>query len=245
MSNMTEHDGITPESVLASVKEMFAETRAEMKESSSRFDRELVKSAAEFDRRSAEFDRKLAESKADFDRKLAESRENFEQEMKQSRENSEQEKREFNRRMKNLDEMIGGVSNSNGMAAEELFFNTFDNGDKKIFGEQFDLCYRNLSFHDKSKKKRNEFDIVLVNGKVMAIVEIKYKARKEDIQKMIGKVPDFKTYFPHYNGHRVFLGLAAMAFDKGVEKNCTDNGIAIVKQVGDAVVINDKHLKVF
>jgi len=162
----------------------------------------------------------------------------FDREMSKSR-------AEFNSRMKNLDEMIGGVSNSNGMAAEELFFNTLDNSDKKIFGEQFDLCYRNLSFHDKRKKKRNEFDIVLVNGTAMLIVEVKYKARTEDIQKMIDKVPDIKTYFPHYNGHRVFLGLAAMSFDKGVEKDCKNNGIAIVKQVGDTVVISDENLKTF
>ena len=194
----------------------------------------------------------IEESRADSER----HRKAFEQEMAASRgERKESEARfereiatsraEFDSRMKNLDEMIGGVSNSNGMAAEELFYNTLDNGDKKIFGEQFTMCYRNLFFHDKSRKKKNEFDIVLVNGKSMAIVEVKYKARKEDIQKIIEKIPDFKLCFPQYKDHRVYLGLAAMSFDRGAEKQCTDHGIAVVKQVDDAVLINDKHLKIY
>jgi hypothetical protein len=187
----------------------------------------------------------IKEMNLSFDNRMKESDEKFKREMAESRAEWEQRMKDADHRMKSLDEMIGGVGNSNGMAAEELFYNTLDAGDKRIFGEQFDLCYRNLSFHDKRKKKKNEFDIVLVNGKTLAIVEVKYKVRKKDIPKMISKVPDFKTYFPTYKDHKVYLGLAAMAFDKGVKKVCTDNGIAIVKQVGDDVLINDKYLKVF
>ena len=211
-----EDKQLTPESILSLIREM----------------------ALSFDRQIKESDSKRAESEARFDREIEKSRAEFKQEMSESR-------AEFDRRMKNLDEMIGGVGNSNGMAAEELFFNTLDNGDKQIFGEQFDLCYRNLNFNDKRKKKKNEFDIVLINGKSMALVEVKYKARKDDIQKIIDKVPDFKTYFPRYSGHQVYLGLAAMSFDKGVEQDCSSKGIAILKQVGDEVLMDAENLKVF
>jgi hypothetical protein len=211
-----ENTAITPESVLSLIQEM-----------ALTFNRELEKSRAE-----------RAESEAKFNRDLEKSRAEFKQEMAESR-------AEFKQRMKNLDDMIGGVGNSNGMAAEELFYNTLDNGDKKIFGEQFDLCHRNLNFHDKKGKKRNEFDIVLVNGKSMALIEVKYKARKEDIQKIIDKVPDFKTYFPLYKDHRLLLGLAALSFDKGVVKDCKNKGIAILKQIDETVLIEDENLMEF
>jgi len=180
----------------------------------------------------------IREMALSFDKEMKESRAAFEKEMAESR-------ADFKQRMNALNEMIGGVGNSNGMAAEELFYNTLYNGDKNIFGEQFDVCYRNLNFNDKKKKKRNEFDIILVNCKSMALVEVKYKARREDVQQIIDKVPDFKTYFPYYNCHQVYLGLAAMSFDKGVETVCANNGIAILRQVGDEVLVEYENLKVF
>jgi len=169
----------------------------------------------------------------------------FDKRMIESDEKFEKSRAEFDRRMKNLDEMIGGVSNSNGMFVEEFFFNALDMGDKHLFGEQFDECYSLLKRHNKGKQKKSEHDIVLVNGKSVAIVEVKYRARKEDIQKIVDRLPNFRMLFPEYKGHRIFLGLAAMSFDKGVEDESIKEGIAIVKQVGDTVVINDEHLKAF
>jgi hypothetical protein len=36
-----------------------------------------------------------------------------------------------------------------------------------------------------------------------------------------------------------------MGFYPELEQECIKEGIAVIKQVGDTVVINDKHLKVF
>jgi hypothetical protein len=36
-----------------------------------------------------------------------------------------------------------------------------------------------------------------------------------------------------------------MSFYLELEQECTKQGIAIIKQVGDTVVINDAHLKTF
>ena len=187
------------------------------------------------------FDKQLKESQAE--RLASEAR--FDREIEKSRAEMAESRAEFDRRMKNLDDMIGGVSNSNGMFAEEFFFNALDMGDRQFFGEHFDDCYSLVKRYNKSNQKRSEHDILLVNGKSLAIVEVKYKARKEDVQKIINKIPDFRLLFPEYKGHRIFLGLAAMSFDKGVEEESDKAGIAIVKQVGDTVVINDEHLKTF
>jgi hypothetical protein len=36
-----------------------------------------------------------------------------------------------------------------------------------------------------------------------------------------------------------------MSFYSELEEECIKNGIAVIKQVGDTVVINDENLKVF
>ena len=151
---------------------------------------------------------------------------------------------ETDRIVTNLAEMIGGMGNSNGDFAEEYFFNSIDK-DKNIFEEHFDECISSSKRYSKDSRKKIERDILLINGKSIAIVEVKYKARREDIDKLINKLPDFWTLYPQYRSHRIYFGLAAMSFEKGVEDETVKKGIAVIKQVGDTVVINDKHLKVF
>ena len=176
----------------------------------------FAESRAEFDKRSAEFDRKLEKSSEEFDR-----------------------------RIKKLDELMGGVSSNQGLFSEEYFINSLENSDKNLFGEQFDKLLTNIGYHNKRTHKKGEFDIVFVNGTSVAIVEIKFKARKIDIQKLIDKVPDFREEFPNYKSHRIYLGLAAMTFEKGVDDHCITEGVAVFKQVGNTIVISDEHLKTF
>ena len=181
--------------------------------------RQMEKSRAEYDRRNAEADKRNAEA----DRRSAET----------------------DRQIKELKEMIGGMANSNGMFAEEFFFNAIDSSDKKLFGEQFHECISSSKRYNKDKQKKSEQDVLLINDNAVAIVEIKYKARKEDIQKLINRLPIFKALYPEYQSHRIYLGLAAMSFEDNVEADTIKNGIAIIKQVGDTVIISDENLKVF
>ena len=147
--------------------------------------------------------------------------------------------------IKAMNEMYGGMGNSNGMFAEEFFINSIKSGDKKLFGEQFDECECYSRRNLKNKQTKGEQDLFLYNGNAVAIIEIKYKARREDIQKLINKPPIFKILYPQYQSHRIYLGLAAMSFEEHVEDDTIKEGIAIIKQVGDDIIINDKNLKVF
>jgi len=211
--------------------EMFAESERLRKESDERNERLRKESDERNDRLRKELDER-------YDRRTAESRAAFEKEMSESR-------TEFKERIKVLNEMIGGMANSNGMVAEEFFVNVIENGDKFLFGVQFDECHRYARRYDKSLQKKGEVDTVLTNCDSIAIIEIKYKARREDIKKAIDKLPDFRLLFPQYKSHRIYLGLAALAFDKGVEAESEREGVALLKQVGDALVVNDKHMKAF
>ena len=91
----------------------------------------------------------------------------------------------------------------------------------------------------------DEYDILLINGKSVGIVETKYKAHENDLPHVLKKAQTFRLNFPKYSNHQVYLGLATMAFYPQLEKACVDSGIAIIKQVGDSVVIHDEHLRIF
>jgi len=149
------------------------------------------------------------------------------------------DKADFDERMKKLEKQIGGIGNNNGLIAEEYFFNSFENGQKNFFGEKFDDIRKNV----KGLKIDDEYDILLINGQYIGIVEIKYKAHENDIPKILKKAETFRANFTDYKDQKVYLGLATMAFYPDLENECIKNGIAIIKQVGDTVVIYDEHLK--
>ena len=203
------------------LKEQQAET--------DRLQRENAQSLKETERflkeQHTETDRFLSEKFAESDRQRIKNWENYE------------------KRMKKMEERMGSWSNSHGSFAEEYFFNSFDAGEQNFFGEQFVDIEKNVK--PKSKNLKDEYDIVLYNHTSVAIIEVKYKAHENDIAQTLKKASTFRILCPDYKDFKIYLGLASLCFYPELEQKCTEQGIAIIKQVGDMVVINDAHLKVF
>jgi len=156
---------------------------------------------------------------------------------------AEKSRIEAEKKWKELSKQLGGMTKSQGDFAEEYFFNAFESGKKNFFGEKFDEIDKNLKSHWQGLK--DEYDIVLYNHAAVAIIEVKYKARVDDIPQVLKKAETFRILFPHYKDFKIYLGLASLSFYPELEQECINEGIAVIKQVGDTVVINDKHLKVF
>ena len=190
----------------------------------------------ETDRQLKETDRQLKESRVDYDRQLKESRADYERQLQASR-------ADYERRMKKMEDVFGSWANNQGSFAEEYFFNSFEAGRQNFFGQQFDEILKNVKGIYKGYK--DEYDILLINGSSVGIVEVKYKAHQNDIPQVIRKAETFRVNFPIYAKHRVYLGLATLAFYPELEQECIHQGIAVVKQVGDTVVINDASLREF
>jgi len=156
---------------------------------------------------------------------------------------AEKSRIEAEKRMKKLEELTGSLANNQGSFAEEYFFNSFEDGKQNFFGEEFDEIDKSVKGIEKGFK--DEYDILLINGKSIGIIEIKFKAHENDIPKVLRKAETFRENFPKYKNHGVYLGLASMSFYPELEQECINQGIAIIKQVGDTVIINDTNLKVF
>jgi len=212
------------------IKEMYAENGRQLKET----DRILTEKFAEIERRFKDTDRLFKETRED--------RHFFKETERLIKENAEQMK-DTDRRMKKLQKTLGEWADNHGAYAEDYFFNSFEDGKQNFFGEEFDEIDKNVKGIKKGYK--DEYDILLINGKSLGIIEVKFKAHINDVPKILRKAETFRVNFPDYEKHQVYLGLATLAFYPELEEECIDKGIAIIKQVGDTVVINDAHLKVF
>ena len=164
-------------------------------------------------------------------------------EVAQSQKKTDKQMQETDRRMKELQKTVGGITNNQGSFAEEYFFNSFESGKKNFFGENFDKIKKHLTHFWQGLE--DEYDIVLYNHTSVAIIEVKYKAHINDIPTVLKKAETFRILFPNYKDFKIYLGLSSMSFYPQLEQECIAQGIAIIKQVGNTVVINYTNLKAF
>jgi len=217
------------------LKEQFAETDRLQKEN----DRIAKEDFAELRRLQKENDRKLAET----DRILSEKFAETDRLQKENERIFKEDHAKYEKRMKRMEKTMGSWAINHGSFAEEYFYNAFDEDKQDFFGEHFNEIEKNVK--PKGKKLQDEYDIVMYNDSYVAIVETKFKAHKNDLQKVLKKAETFRILCPDYKDYKIYLGLASLSFNDELEQECLDQGIAIIKQVGDTVVINDDHLKVF
>ena len=182
---------------------------------------------------------------------LRESSEEFKQSTKEFNNRFEKMREQFaetDRKIREVSSQLGGIGNSNGDVAEEYFQNAFRKN-PQLNGEVYDTVSFNVTPMLKKGQKWAEYDIVLANGESIAIIEIKYHLEKNDMKKalseILNKIETFKTFYPEYENYKFYLGMASFSFAKNIEKIIQEAGIAVIKQVGDKMVINSDNLKVF
>ena len=151
---------------------------------------------------------------------------------------------ETDRLMKALQKELGGIAHSNGEVAESYFINSFTKS-MQFAGQKYDRITPNLHTNDRKLNLQGEYDLVLYNCSSVVIIEIKYKAHEKDVDELVEKVPTFKKLYPEYANYDIYLGLAALHLNSAIERKSKKQGIAIIKQVGDTMVIDNGHLKVF
>ncbi|MCL2063660.1 MAG: hypothetical protein FWG98_04745, partial [Candidatus Cloacimonetes bacterium] len=133
-----------------------------------------------------------------------------------------------------------GISESNGMFTEAYFHNTMQNS-MCFGGIMFDIIDQSFSRSKKmpdGTKIKDEYDIVLYNAETIALIEIKYRAYKDDTMDLINrKLRVFKQLFPKYANHKFLLGLGGLSFEDGVEDDAINHGIGILKTKGESIEI--------
>jgi hypothetical protein len=168
----------------------------------------------------------------------------YEKRHKEWNENFEKEKQETDKRIANLEKLIGGIGNNNGEMAEEFFFNAFRK-DKIFMNEKYDKIKKGYFYSN--DPHRGEYDIVFFNGQSVAIVEVKYKAKPNNVgvEILTSRIERLKEYDPEFKNHNFYLGVAAMSFKRGLASKLHNAGIATIHPVGKKMVVYDKTVKAF
>ena len=146
-----------------------------------------------------------------------------------------------------MNQELKGISDSNGMMAEEYFYNSLDES-MSFGGYHFDSVDRNRKRKCRDKDGnpiQTEYDVLMTNADASCIVEVKYRARRDHIEDLLEKVGKFRLQFANCANHKIILGIAALSFDDGVENEAKKLGMGILKLNGDAVEVYDKNLKVY
>jgi len=133
---------------------------------------------------------------------------------------------------------VAGIGKSNGMFAEDIYYRTLWRK-KEFAGIHFDdvsNAFGGVKKLPDGKRLQDQFDIVMLNDASAAIVEAKYRARKEDVTTLVEKkVNNFKILFPDYKDLKIYLGLAALAFEDDVVEEARKYGVGLLQQVGETV----------
>ena len=185
----------------------------------------------------------LHESEEQSKREFAQMREEARQAREEAKKRSEELERnlaETARMVHENNKALGIIGNNNGEFAEEYFLSAFQKN-PQLNGETYKKVIPNMRFVEFD----DEYDIFLLNDKSAAIIEVKYSTRKKHIGELLQKAENFRKFLPKYSNRKLYLGIASLSFRKITEKNIIEQGIAVIKQVGDKMVVYDKDLKAF
>ena len=169
-------------------------------------------------------------------KKTDEQRKEASKEMKElrlSQEETNKQMKETDRKLKSVGIQLGNIGKNHGDVAEEFFINSISST-LEIGGVQYDELNKNMS--KQTKNFQGEFDIVLINGKELLIIETKYKAHLNDLNDLINKQhKNFKNLYPQYNNYTQHLALASFYISDDIKKEALSNNVMILQRKGDII----------
>lgn len=130
-----------------------------------------------------------------------------------------------------LAEMYGGASNNQGYAAEAFFYNSLAE-EPELLGLSFDSVTKNV--RRRKGKVEDEFDLILVNGADVLLIEVKYRGHSKHLTQLIEKkAPNFRCLFPEFAALKLHLALAVFSADDLVMTEARQQQISILQRKGD------------
>ena len=173
------------------------------------------------------------------DEQIKETNEQMKKTDEKIKETEEQMKR-TDAKIDRIAALVGSISNNQGDTTEEYFINSLKDS-LKLGTIKFDYLVPNF----KAKNGRQtlaEYDILLVNGESVAIVEVKYKAHMKDLEKLAKKIQQLKQ-LPQYTNYQVYAGIATFYATDELIKKAQELGYFILQRKGDIIVTHTEHLK--
>jgi Holliday junction resolvase-like predicted endonuclease len=147
------------------------------------------------------------------------------------------------KRIDDVGQQVGGINDNIGHHAEQFFQDIL--GETLTFaGIKYNKMIPNLEC--KGKIPSGEFDIVLVNGKNVAIIEAKNRIHPNFVTKLVEeKVAKFRSFFPEYKNRKLYLGIAGFSFSNTVIEKAKKYGVGIIRQAGKSIEVEAQNLRAY
>jgi hypothetical protein len=139
---------------------------------------------------------------------------------------------ETTRKLDKLGDLYGNIGQNQGDVAEEFFFNSLAN-DTHLGSIHFDDIEK--SGHKRRGKTEEEYDIIMTNGDAVGIVEVKYKAHTNDLDKLDRKMQNFKKLFPIYQNYKQYGAIASFHINDDAKREALRRGYFVLQRSGDLV----------
>ena len=127
---------------------------------------------------------------------------------------------------------LGNVTNNQGDVAEEFFFNSLANA-PHLGSIYFDDIEKNG--HKRRGKTEEEYDLIMTNGDVVGIVEVKYKAHENYLDRLDRKMQNFKKLFPIYQNYKQYGAIASFHINDDAKEAALSRGYFVLQRSGDVV----------
>ena len=221
-----------------------AESRKEtyrlIKENAERQKQEADQRKQEADQRMQEADQRMQETNQRMQETDRLIKENAERQKETDRliKETDQQMKETARQMKITDKKFGELSNRFGELAEHLVIPNIKEKFNAL-GFTFVQASENIRITDLEDNCLAEIDILLENGSIVMVLEIKSKPSYDDVADHIKRMEIMRRDADARNDKRMLQGAVAGAImTSEVRKHIQKNGFYAIEQTGDTVKIN-------
>lgn len=135
---------------------------------------------------------------------------------------------------------LSGIGDSQGEDAQEFFVNTLQ-ADKNIGGLQFEALHSQVK--GGMPGQQQEYDILLESRASVAVIEVKYKFRKSDLDQLDAQLKRLKKDFPSYRRKHVYGGIAGFSIRTEVADLARRKGYFVLRRKGQLIRIEASDMK--
>ncbi|MDR1484192.1 MAG: hypothetical protein LBT09_05165, partial [Planctomycetaceae bacterium] len=223
----------------ATIQENHKKFQDNLEKLAAKYDAIFEREAKERQKAYEEQQKACAEQKKDY----AEQKKIYEEQQKAYAERMKKYDEDINRTtlsVNRLTENMGGISNRFGEMVEHLVAPNIADRFNEL-GYEFSGISRNGIVIRENDQVVAEVDILLENGKTVAVVEVKAKPTKHDIRRHFKRMQIVRRWYceQYVNTNKEFIGAVAGAiFPDHVKQFAIETGFYVIAQTGDTVKID-------
>ena len=137
--------------------------------------------------------------------------------------------------------IVGGMGQTQGRVTEEFFYDALRKT-RRLGDIKFDYVYPNVKGFQRNDHA--EYDLLLLNDEMVAVIEVKHKLRRDDVERMRDvTLPGFRYFLPDYKDKTLAPGMACMTADEDAIALAHKCGYAVLLPNGRQVRADVSHLR--